>query len=264
MSPWTRSLIAVAVISALPLLGMAVLARGESVLSRNLSKLVPFAIGALLGAPLFHLVPEAMAKATGTGATLGWIAAGAMVFFVLDLVLHGRVGHNEVAGMGTPAAVAAPGAQAARMQGLLPLLIAGDALHNGIDGMLIATAYLDEPTLGVVTGMAVALHELPRELGTFALLVGAGMSVRRAMGFNVATAGIAAISALLTLVGGVGVVSSSGVLLAVAAGNFLYLGGALAVEEARRHHTRRELVLVLALVAVGVMLTAAGAHRHQG
>jgi hypothetical protein len=66
--------------------------------------------------------------------------------------------------------------------------MAGDALHNVIDGMLIAAAFINDASLGVLTGAAIALHELPRELGTFAILVRSGMSVSRALAFNALTA----------------------------------------------------------------------------
>ena len=75
----------------------------------------------------------------------------------------------------------------------MPLGIASDALHNTIDGALVATAFMTDPSLGVFAGAAIALHELPRELGTFAICVDGGMSPRRAILVNAATGVLAGI-----------------------------------------------------------------------
>ncbi len=260
MSPWASSLVVVAVISSLPLLGITLFAQRPQLLARHLGRLVPLAAGALVGAPLFHLIPESLAKGGGGVTLLGWMAVGATTFFLMDRVLHTRVaplGIRGMAGDGTLAA-AGPG----RMRELVPLLVIGDALHNAVDGVLIAGAYLDEPTLGVVTGVAIALHELPRELGTVALLLAAGVSMRQAVGLNVATAVLAAASAVATLMAGASTVASSGTLMAVGAGTFLYLAGALLLTELRAVTTRSDLALRGVLFAIGLLLTTLGRHAH--
>ncbi|MBL8960244.1 MAG: ZIP family metal transporter [Gemmatimonadetes bacterium] len=260
MSPWVSSLAVVALVSALPLLGITVFAQRPQLLGRHLGRLVPLAAGALVGAPLFHLIPEALAKGGASLTVMGWMAVGGSAFFVMDRLLHARVAPAGLGGVTLPGEIAVAGP--ARMRELVPLLVVGDALHNAVDGILIAGAYLDEPTLGIVTGVAIALHELPRELGTVALLLAAGMTMRRAVALNVATAVLAAVSAIATLVLGAGVVSSSGVLLALGAGTFIYLAGALILSEWRSVHSRNDLAMRVALFAAGLLLTTLGRHTH--
>jgi zinc and cadmium transporter len=260
VSPWTSSLVVVAVISALPLLGITLFAQRPQLLGRHLGRLVPLAAGALVGAPLFHLIPESLAKGGGAFILLGWMAVGATTFFLMDRVLHARVAPLGISGVAGHGALATAGPS--RMRELVPLLVIGDALHNAVDGVLIAGAYLDEPTLGIVTGVAIALHELPRELGTVALLLAAGISMRQAVGLNVATALLAAASAAVTLLAGSGVVASSGTLLALGAGTFLYLAGALLLTEWRAVTTRSDLAVRGLLFAIGLLLTTLGRHTH--
>lgn len=260
MSPWVSSLAVVALVSALPLIGITFVAQRQAVLGRYLGRLVPLAAGALVGAPLFHLIPESLAKGGSAVGLLGWMAVGGTAFFVMDRVLHTRVAPVAIGGAvaGGPLDVGGT----ARLRELVPLLVIGDALHNAVDGVLIAGAYLDEPTLGIVTGVAIALHELPRELGTVALLLAAGISMRQAVGLNVLTALLAAASAVATLVAGVGVVGSSGVILALGAGTFLYLAGALLLTEWRGVTSRSDLAVRGLLFALGLLLTTFGRHTH--
>jgi zinc and cadmium transporter len=260
MSPWVSSLAVVALVSVLPLLGITFFAQRQVALERYLGRLVPLAAGALVGAPLFHLIPESLAKGGNAVGMLGWMAVGGTAFFVIDRLLHTRFAPVAVGGAVTGGSLGAEGP--ARLRQLVPLLVIGDALHNAVDGVLIAGAYLDEPTLGIVTGVAIALHELPRELGTIAVLLAAGISMRQAVGLNVLTAVLAAASAVATLMAGAGVVGSSGTMLALGAGTFLYLAGALLLTEWRGVTSRSDLVVRGLLFATGLLLTTFGRHTH--
>ncbi len=257
---WSSSLLVVALVSALPLLAMTTLARNPALAAGFVVRLVPLAAGALLGAPLFHLLPEAVAHAGASMTVVAWTAAGATVFLVLDRALHARVGHAQHDGSGHTMALAS--LQPERTVALLPLLVLGDAIHNTIDGVLIAATYLDEPTLGIVTGVAVALHEMPRELGTFALFIAAGLSARRAIAINAGTAALAAIGAVTTLLLGPTMVPASGALLAFGAGTFLYLSLSLAIGEMRSVRTRGDAMLKAGLFLLGLALTFFGQHQH--
>jgi zinc and cadmium transporter len=262
MSPWSSSLAVVALVSALPLIVMSLLARRPDLLSRHVARFIPLAAGALLGAPVFHLLPEALARGGSLVRVASFVGAGALAFLLLDRLLHDGVGRAVLGPSGGARAAGQRPGGPSRVRAYFPLLIIGDAIHNGIDGVLIAATYLDEPTLGIVTGLAVALHEMPRELGTFALMVGAGMTARRALGINVVTAAIAAVAAIATLLMGDTILSGSGALLAFGAGNFFFLSGSLVVTELRHPARRKEVVVRVALFALGLALTFLGQHRH--
>lgn len=261
MSPVTRGLLAVSLISALPLMAMLLLAIRPSGLREQVGRLAPFAAGALGGAALLHLLPEALRHGS-VAEVAWWTMAGMAGFLVVDRLLHSRLGLSPATvtlGGGTLAGVTGHGS---RLRDLLPLLVLGDALHNALDGMLVAATYINEPALGLVTGVAVGLHELPRELGTFALMVAAGLSARQAIVFNIGSAVLAMTGAALTLVTGAGTTMATSVLGPVAAGTFMYLAGVLSWHEFRQPASGTTRAWQLGLLAAGAALTAFGIAHH--
>ena len=261
MIPWSSSLTAVAIVSAIPMLAMLLLSSQVARIPPLLPRLVPVAAGAMLGAALFHLAPEALLANPQTWQVAGTMALGVSMFWMFDRLLHR--GAAPLIALGEPGGVAVNGAADApgRFRRLRVLTMSGDALHNVIDGMLIAAAYMDNPSLGILTGAAIALHELPRELGTFALLVRGGMSTRRAVLFNVATALGAVAGAVATLLIGTQVAAFGAALIPFAAGNFLYLGGAIAWAELRDGSRQDSLRWRLGMILIGLLLTSV-AMRH--
>ena len=113
----------------------------------------------------------------------------------------------------------------------------GDALHNFVDGSLIAAGFLTDPTIGILTVVAVGLHELPREVGTFGLFVHGGIRPMRAVLYNLVTAGVAMVGAALTLSVGQRMASATTFLLPVAAGTYLYIAQVVGMSALHdRHH----------------------------
>jgi zinc and cadmium transporter len=205
---WVRALIAVGIISAIPLLAFATLALDVGAIRRAVPALVRLAIGALLGAVLFDLVPDAIADGQSPPRVALTVAIGLVLFMGIDLVLHRQP-------------------DLTRDGALVRLNFTGDIVHNALDGMLIAASFLTNPGVGIVTTVAVALHELPREFGSFGVFLHGGLSVRRAIGYNALT-GVAALGgAIITLAVGAGGTAVAARLLPVSAGAFLYLAGAL-------------------------------------
>lgn len=258
-SPWLQSLFAVGVASAVPLVATWWLATRPLLTSALVPRLILVAAGALLGAALFHLIPEALEG--NNGARVGiLVGVGVLALAALERAIHA---------MERPQLAHAHGTLGQRAH-LMPLGIASDAVHNAIDGALIATAFLTNPGLGVFAGVAIALHELPRELGTFALCVAGGMTPRRAILVNAATGVLALLGATAALLVGVEAQRFGQLLLPFAAGNFLYLAAAILVaQHGHRHGGASEgtslpdsPMVRWALVAGGVAVTAilAGVH----
>ena len=246
--------------------------------SRILPHFVSFATGALLGAALLALLPEAIEGAGPAGAHgIGLaLVAGLAVFFVIEkLVLwwHAHA-HNEATGDASACAQHAddsPAARAARhhaghghehardhASGVLVLV--GDSLHNTLDGVLIAAAFLTSVPLGVVTTFAVAAHEIPHRVGDFAILVQAGLSRPRALLLNLATG----IASVLGAAGAYfGLRQALGALpyaLAFAAAGFLYIAVAGLIPGLHRRVDARTSATQVILIALGVALIA-GAER---
>jgi zinc and cadmium transporter len=205
---WVRALLAVGVISAIPLLAFATLALDVAVIRRGVPALVRLAIGALVGAVMFDLVPEAIAAGQSPPQVAATVVVGFVLFFGIDRFLHRQ-------------------RDLTRDGALVRLNFTGDVVHNALDGMLIAASFLTNPGVGILTTLAVALHELPREFGSFGVFLHGGLSVRRAIGYNAITGLAALAGAIITLSVGTGGSAVAARLLPVSAGAFLYLAGAL-------------------------------------
>ncbi len=149
----------------------------ESLRTRLVPWLVSYAVGALLGASLLGLIPEALAELPPQ-RVLGSLLAGIVVFFVLEKLVLLRHCHTDQCQVHGAAA---------------QMVIIGDAFHNFIDGAIISAAVLTSVPLGINTAIAIAAHEIPQEVGDFAILLHSGFTRKRAMVLNIASgaAGIA-------------------------------------------------------------------------
>ncbi|MGZ8605356.1 MAG: ZIP family metal transporter, partial [Actinomycetota bacterium] len=150
-SVWGSTLAAVFAVSLISLVGILGLVAREALLRRLLPLLVSFAVGALLGDALFHILPE-LAEDGGLTTGISTVVVGAMVFFfVLEKFIHL---HHQLG---------SPGQGHIHPVALNNLL--GDGIHNFVDGAIIAGAFLIDARLGIATTAAVAFHEIPQEIG---------------------------------------------------------------------------------------------------
>lgn len=242
MSAWTATLLSVVVVSLVSLIGLATLALDIRRTRRLATLLVSFAVGALLGDAFIHLIPEAFAGESGTLRPSLLVLAGMMLFFLVEKLLRHRHG-----------ALHHPDDVEQRRPELATINIVGDAIHNFIDGMMIAASYLASPTLGISTTIAVLLHEVPQEFGDFGILVHSGMGVRRAALVNLGSASLAVAGAVIALVAGT-LVGSTVVelLLPVTAGGFVYIAAADLIPELQRDRSARGLVVQAGLILLGI------------
>src|SRR3989344_2808705 len=157
------TLLSVLAISALSLIGAATLSWRKEVFEHVLTMLVGFAAGAMLSVVFFDLLHEAEEIESGMAIVLG----GIVLFFIIERFIHWHHCHDKECDMRTKAV------------GYLNLV--GDGVHNFIDGAIIAAAYLSDVSLGVVTTIAIAAHEIPQELGDFGVLVHSGFSIKKAL-----------------------------------------------------------------------------------
>ena len=234
-------------------------ARQQAVLPHGIS----FAIGALLTGAFCGLIPHAFeavapSEISHLSATL---LAGILLFFVLEKLLVWRHCHShacEAHGEDSHhvhdhnhghhhAATAAP-----TPAGLF--IILGDSIHNFVDGVLIAAAFLTDVQLGIVTSLAVAAHEIPQELGDFAILLHSGYSRRKALVFNL-------LASLSTVVGGVLAYFSLGQLhdslpyfLSLAAASFIYIAVADLIPSLHQKTDSKTSLQQIAFILAGVVL----------
>lgn len=246
---WAQSLLSVVVVSLASLIGLFTLALDERRTRRLAMALVSFAAGALLGDTFLHLVPEAYATRTGASVEPSLlILAGLLLFFGLEKLL--RHEHGPLHRRAHPNPSARPE--------LAAINLVGDGVHNFIDGALIAASCLSSPALGLTTTLAVFLHELPQELGDFGVLIHSGLSVRKALLFNLLSASLALVGAVLTLLLGAAVGRQLGqTLIPFTAGGFLYIATADLIPELQHDRTLRGLLAQAGMMALGVGLMAA-------
>src|SRR5581483_5577722 len=172
------------VVSALAAAGVLLLSAGA--LARALPSLVSFAIGALLGAALLNLLPEALeANPSGAAPVTLTLLAGLLGFFLLEKMVIWRHCHADDCEVHGHADAPVFNIDDAREAAAGKLILIGDGIHNFVDGVLIAAAFLADVKVGVVTGIAVAAHEIPQELGDFIVLLNSGYSRARALLYNV-------------------------------------------------------------------------------
>ncbi len=231
----------------------AVLLLPDRGLRRLLPRLVSFAIGSLLGAAFLGLLPHALAglDLEGVHALTAVVLGGVLGFFLLEKLLiwrHCHMAHCEAH---------EPDAEAAHRAATGTIVLVGDAVHNLVDGVLIAAAFLTDVHLGIVTTFAVISHEIPQEVGDFALLLHSGYRRGRALFFNL-------LSSLATLVGGVTAYYALGAVeglvpyvLALAAASFLYIALSDLLPDLHKRVEARATAEQLGLILTGVVVVYA-------
>jgi zinc and cadmium transporter len=235
--------------------------------------LVSFATGALLGAALLGLIPHAVQGAGMEHVHEVGIAliAGIALFFILEKFLLWRhchddhcvehtVGdeHGHHSHTGHDHAAAARVHEQARQKASGSLVLIGDALHNVLDGVLIAAAFLTDIHLGIVTALAIMAHEIPQEVGNFAVLLHSGVSRRRALLLNLATSLTAVLGGVVGFYALEQALAALPFALAVAAASLLYVAVADLIPGLHRRVDARSSVAQVLLIGLGIALITLG------
>jgi len=229
----------------------------ERLQNRVLPHFISFATGALLGAAFLALLPHALEAQPGIDAhqiTLT-VLLGVLLFFLLEKMVLWRHCHSTTCDVhGSDEHEHSHrhdrGHPAARASGIFILI--GDGLHNFIDGVLIGAAFLTDPHLGVVTALAVAAHEIPQELGDFAVLLHGGFSRKRALWYNIAVSRTTILGGLLAYVSLSGVQHYLPFVLALAASSFIYIAVADLIPGLHRKTHLSASVQQVGLITLGV------------
>ncbi len=217
---------------------------------------LPFGAGALLAAAFLSLLPEALEGSDVHSVTL-YALGGFLTFFVLERLLgwfhhHESHHHDEAHGQ--------------RNKTHQALVIIGDTLHNAIDGVAIGAAFLVSPAAGIGTALAVAAHEIPQEIGDFSILLGKGMRPRNVILVNLFSALATVVTALATYLLGGAAEFNPALLLAVAAGFFIYIAASDIIpdihEKSRREGNVQAVMLLIGVLAIGCIISLTP-HSHE-
>lgn len=217
--------------------------------------LVSYAIGALLGAVFLEILPHAFILSKSPEAVSATVLAGILGFFLLEKLVLWRHVHAHDLGSDDFPEHAHEGYQGRTGA----MVVVGDSVHNFVDGIIIAAAFVTDLHLGVVTAMAIIAHEIPQEAGDVLVLLHSGLSRTRALAFNL-------FSSLATLVGGVAACLAlrslqQGVpyLLALASSSMIYVAVADLIPGLHRRVDFKASAWQVALIVLGVA-SIRGAH----
>jgi zinc and cadmium transporter len=205
-----------------------------------ISTLVSFAIGALLGAAFLEVIPHAFEHGDPHTVAMS-ILGGILVFFLLEKLLlwrhsHDHDEHSHTHDHGRSGA----------------LIVVGDTIHNFLDGILIAAAFMQSTQLGIIAALAIVAHEIPQEVGDFLILLNSGYSKTKAFVLNM-------LSSCATLVGGVlgyyalqVIEGWTPVLLGVVGASMIYVAVADLIPGLHRRPELRATLSQSVLIALGI------------
>lgn len=203
------ALLGVVLVSLVSLVGVFTLSIKEEVIKKYIFLLVSLAVGALLGDAFIHLIPEAFETSKSPLSISLLIIAGILVFFILEKFLHWHHHGDD--------------AEEHAIHPVGKLVLLSDGVHNFIDGVIIGISFMASVPLGIATTLAVILHEIPQEIGDFAVLLHSGYTRKRALWLNFLSALTAVFGTLVAFMLGEAGVSFTNSILPLAAGGFIYI-----------------------------------------
>jgi zinc and cadmium transporter len=205
--------------------------------ARLIPWLVSYAVGALLGAAMLEILPKALEQLPA--ANVFWtLLLGILLFFVLEKLVLWRHCHTHDCEVHDGA--------------VLPVVV-GDGFHNFVDGAVIAAAAMTSLPLGITTAVAVTAHEIPQEVGDFAILLHAGYSRSKALMLNVASAMASVVGAMAAFLAFDKVPGLLPYFLALSAASFLYVAMADLIPGLHRGRTDASSMRQILLIGAGVL-----------
>jgi zinc and cadmium transporter len=229
-----------------------------TLLSKVVERMVSLSVGIMLSTSLLHALPEAFESQADPRSLFATLLGGLMAFFLLEKVALLRHSHHHE-GDGHHHAHGHDAHQAGKAGWMI---LIGDGMHNFTDGILIAAAFLANPQLGIVTGVAIIAHEIPQEIGDFIVLLNAGFSRARAYIFNLLCSMLAVGGGLL---GYTTLDKASGLIpyvLVFASSGFIYIAVSDLMPQMQRRATVRETIPQVLLIGLGVVIVLLLTHGH--
>ncbi|WP_373992076.1 ZIP family metal transporter [Duganella sp. BuS-21] len=231
-----------------------------TLLSKLVERMVSLSVGIMLSTSLLHALPEAFESTASARSLFATLLGGLLAFFLLEKLAilrhshhHEHDGHHHHHGHDKREAGKAGW-----------MILVGDGMHNFTDGILIAAAFMADPQLGLITGLAIIAHEIPQEIGDFIVLLNAGFSRTRAYVYNL-------LCSLLAIAGGLlgyytldRASSLIPYVLVFASSGFIYIAVSDLMPQMQRRATLRESIPQVLLIAAGVaiVLFLTGGEHH--
>lgn len=237
---YTYAILSTVIVSLVSLVGVFSLSVNEGFIRKNIFLFISLAVGALLGDAFIHLIPESFAAMSDRATVSVLVIVGVFTFFIIEKFLHWHhheddTDENHVHPVGN-------------------LILFSDGVHNFLDGIIIGASFLISVPVGVATTLAVILHEIPQEIGDFAVLLHAGYTRKRALWLNFLSALTAIIGTIFALLLGGAGESFTTWILPIAAGGFIYIAVADLIPELHKTKVIKHSFLQFLTLALGVIL----------
>ncbi len=216
MTALLNSIIATLIVSLISFIGIFFLAISNKKLDKILLLLVGLSAGALFGGAMVHLIPEAMQESNPTLVSF-FVILGFSLFFIIERLLHWHHCHQHVGHC--------------KIHVVSYMNLIGDAVHNFIDGLLIASSFYVNVHLGIATTIAVIAHEIPQEIADFGVLVYGNFSKKKALLMNFLSGLTAVLGALVGFALFTSIDKLSLILIPIAAGGFIYVSASDLIPE---------------------------------
>lgn len=214
--------------------------------AKNILKyVVPFAAGALLAAAFLDILKEA-AHAGYIESALTWTLVGIVLFLSLETALKWFHGHGKN--------------HKVNRDSTIPLIIIGDTMHNFIDGIAIAAAFLIDIPTGIVVTLAVAAHEIPQEIGDFGLLIEKGMSKPNVIKANLISALATTLAAVSFYILGSHIDLPMSIMLGLIAGFFIYIAVSDIIPNIRSNSNQKLAGVQIVMLIVGVVIVSSATN----
>ncbi len=242
------TIISVFIVSVVSLAGIFTLSLKKELLDKSLLFLVSLSVGSLFGDAFIHLIPSILEKNDFTLSVSLSILLGIFIFFVLEELLHWRscqMPHDDH-----------DDEHEHHHHNLAIMNLAGDGIHNFIDGLVIAASYFISIPVGIATTIAVIAHEVPQEISDYGILLYSGLSKYKALFYNFLSALMSVVGAIIGLMIGTGSEKFIALMLPLAAGGFIYIAGADLIPELHKQCSLRETFyhIFAFLLGVGIMV----------
>jgi len=237
---WLYSLSSVLIISLISLIGVFTLKIKQEKLKTILIYLISFSAGALFGDAFIHLLPELIKEKGFTVISALSILSGILIFFILEKFVHWQHCHMPVSSH--------------HIHPFAYMNLVGDALHNFIDGLVIAASYLVSIPVGLATTSAVLLHEIPQEIGDFGVMLHGGLSRTKALILNFLTALTAVLGVIIGLVLNNFIDNIQMFILPIAIGGFIYIAGSDLIPELHKETDIKRSIIQIITFILGVLI----------
>lgn len=233
----------VIIVSLISFAGVSFLAFGEEKVKKYVEIFISLAVGALMGDAFIHIIPETFEKFSNKTLAGILIIMGIIIFLVMEKFLHWH--HHE------------DDTIEHHLHPAGKLILLTDGFHNLIDGIIIGVSFLVSVPLGIATTLAVVLHEIPQEIGDFAVLIHSGYTAKRALWLNFFSALTAVVGVILALIFGSMAESFTLWILPIAAGGFIYIAVADLIPELQKTREVKHSVFQVLTVLFGILLMVA-------